>query len=141
MIKTKKLILIALLITLLYFLQSYFSVGEYYDELSGSCLDCSVWIDLIFNNVFQLIILILFFLISWRFRMENKWQIIFSSIFLIFWWIFTNNEIFKDRVSGWSTFLTSEEWASTIGSSLFPISVCITIFGVVLPRILNINKK
>lgn len=141
MIRTKKILIITILATALYLLQVHWAMGEYFNNLSGGCLDCSIWIELIFNSVFQLIILIPFYLICWRFGMRNKWQIIISSIFLSFWWLDSNNSIFKDRVSGWSTFLTSEEWASTIDLSFFPILVCIIVFALALNWILKLKKK
>lgn len=141
MLKTKKILLITILATALYLSQVHWAMGEYFNNLSTGCLDCSIWIELIFNSVFQLLILISFFLISWRFEMKSKWQIICSSIILSFWWLLRNNGIFIDRVSGWSTFLTSEEWASTIGLSLIPILVCIIVFVLALNRILKLNKK
>jgi hypothetical protein len=140
-IKIKKISLITLLITALYFLQCYWAMGAYFNDLSCGCLDCSVWIELIFDSVVQLIIIIPIRLLCWKLEIKKLWQIICPSIILCCFWLFMDNEIFKDRVSCWSTFSTSEEWYYTRHLSLLPIFVCIIVFAFLLYPILNLNKK
>lgn len=102
------------------FLQIYWSMGEYSDEISSGCLDCSFVSDSYFISLITSLLLTIFF--HFVFLLKNKYfKLLLQFLLLNSVWLFWNYSIFVERVSSWSTFLLNEEIINTIYLSLFPV--------------------
>lgn len=95
-------------ISLITFLQFYWSMGTFSDRISSGCPECSFFEDAVFISLitgsFLSIVFSLFFFVK---RVFIKAFIEF--LLLAFVWLFWNYALFTDRESSWSTYdLTSE---------------------------------
>ncbi len=115
-IKIKK-IMFFIVVYVLFFLTTYFSMKDYSNDVSASCLDCSYLRDvLIFSFFSSTILTLLFFLFKKLIKRKLFISIVVVIIFLIA--VLVNNyNIFVDRVSAWSSFSFEGEIMGVISSS------------------------
>lgn len=137
----KKVIIIVLqlaITAILTFIVGYWSMKpETNQNISSSCLDCSLESDLAFHTAFTTVIIGLFLVVSNRFQALKTHQLKVQIILIIIFWLLMNKFIFDDRISSWSTFTLTSEWLSVFIISFFPILVCGTLYFGVLYFIKN----
>ncbi len=124
-----KIIMFFFVVYTLFFLTTYFSMKNYSNEVSASCLDCSYLRDVLFFSLFSSIILtFLFFLFKKLIKRKLFISIVVVIIFSIS--VLVNNyNIFVDRVSAWSSFSFESEIMGVVSSSyLYTIISTILLF-------------
>lgn len=127
MIRFKKTITLFILIFLFTFIQSYWSMHEFRNSLSSSCLNCGFLEENIFVSfVFSVILISMFSVINYV-KIKTNYKTILKIISIIFVWFFINIEIFRDRESSWSTYSFSNEIYYTIRLSVFPMLLLIIV--------------
>lgn len=112
----RKIILI-IAIYILTFFSTYFSMIEYSNAISSSCMDCIYIQDV---ALFSLIVLPFFYILPFLFeKMNVKKNIRLIILTIVFIFIVLNNNwsVFIDRVSSWSTYTKIDEITATIQSS------------------------
>jgi|GEM_PF-437595 len=116
----KRMAINAFLISVITFVQFYWSMGSFSDHISSGYLECLFAEDALFMSVITGIFLsVIFSLFSFVKRMLIKIGIEF--ILLVFVWLFWNYSIFVDRESSWSTYDFNAEIQYTISLSFFPV--------------------
>ncbi|WP_433628056.1 hypothetical protein [Chryseobacterium cucumeris] len=109
-------------ISVVTFLQFYWSMGTLSERVSSGCIDCSffedaVYISLIAGGFLSIIFSLLFFVKKIFFKASVEF------LFLIFVWLFWNYTLFVDRESSWSTYDFNSEIQYTISLSFLPVTV------------------
>ncbi|MCQ9637716.1 hypothetical protein MP477_22410 [Chryseobacterium sp. WG23] len=101
-------------------LQIYWSVGQFSDHTSSSCLECSLFEDTIYMSAVTSVFLSAIFLL-FSFVKKIFIKVAIEFLLLISLWIFWNYSIFVDRESSWSTYDFSSEFYYTIDLSVLPV--------------------
>jgi hypothetical protein len=125
---SKRLFISITIISVVTFVQFYWSMGTLSERMSSGCLDCSFFEDTLFmsllTGVFLSALFFLFFFIK-----KKLFKAGIEFLLLIFVWLFWNYSIFVDRESSWSTYDFNSEIQYTVLFSLFPVillgSLCI----------------
>jgi hypothetical protein len=140
-----KNILISVSCLFLTIFQAYWSMGEYANNISSVCLDCSFFTELIISGLISIIILFIIELVFDR-MFWSKWISMFLiGFYLVFTWFkFINVNIFKTRVADWSTFSDEEINVEVLSKSTVPIIICISfyiIFYLIINKFLSNKLK
>ncbi|TCO31126.1 hypothetical protein EV200_101574 [Pedobacter psychrotolerans] len=111
---------------LLVFATTYFSMRIFMYQPASSCLDCSYLKDTFFFSLFSLLIIPFVLLILDKAKISKTlFLLIISVVFLLIAFI-NNFNLFKDRVSSWSSYSTKDEIVATIAQSyLYMVTGCI----------------
>ncbi|MGA9638911.1 hypothetical protein [Flavobacterium sp.] len=125
-----KSIVIGFFCTILTIIQGYLSMGQYANEISSGCIDCS------FNEVLIKYAIVLIFLptvlMQLLFNKIFKKQYVISIIivfFLTFVWLkIINADVFETRVSSWSSFSTADIDTFVFMQSYKSIIICISLY-------------
>lgn len=129
--KYYKIITSSLIIYILACFSTYFSMQEYSNQISSSCLNCSYNKDVILFSTYISLIFIILILLKKAWKKNWNISIYFTAIFLI--GVFFNNyQIFLDRVSAWSTYTLSEELLSVLASSFIYLTISATLVFITL---------
>lgn len=117
---SKRLFISITIISVVTFVQFYWSMGTLSERMSSGCLDCSFFEDAVFmsllTGVFLSAVFFLFFFIK-----KKLFKAGIEFLLLIFVWLFWNYSIFVDRESSWSTYDFNAEIQYTISLSFFPV--------------------
>ena len=108
--KYHKIIISSLIIYILACFSTYFSMQEYSNQISSSCLNCSYNKDVILFSTYISLIFIILILLKKAWKKNWNISIYFTAIFL-------------DRVSAWSTYTLSDELLSVLASSLIYLTI------------------
>lgn len=129
--KYYKIIISSLIIYILACFSTYFSMQEYSNQISSSCLNCSYNKDVFLFSTYISLIFIILILLKKTWKKNWNISIYFTAIFLI--GVFFNNyQIFLDRVSAWSTYTLSDELLSVLASSLIYLTISATLVFITL---------
>ena len=121
----KQILFVTVVIFVATFLQIYWTIGEFSDKMSSSCLDCSFFDDAFMISLITSVFMSILF--SILYSIKNKYiKIAIEFILLVSVWLFWNYTIFVERESSWSTYLFNEEIHYTISLSFFPVLVLVT---------------
>ncbi len=124
-----KIMTFSIVFSMVVFATTYLSMRIFADQPSAGCLGCSYLKDIIFFSAFSLLT-VPFILLIMRKAKINKmlFSVIISTIFILI--VFINNfNVFRDRVSSWSSYSTKEEVLATIFQSyLYMITGGIIVF-------------
>lgn len=118
---------IAIIFTSTY-LQIYWSMGQFSDHTSSSCLECSLFEDNIYMSAVTSVFLSAIFLL-FSFVKKTFIKAAIEFLLLISLWIFWNYSVFVDRESSWSTYDFKSELHYTLSLSSLPAIIlgCICI--------------
>ena len=124
-----KIILFSFVFFILIFAATYLSMQMFADQPSSSCLDCSYLKDTFFFSVFSLFVIPFVLLTMNKVKINRTlFSIIISALFILIAFINSFN-LFKDRVSSWSSYSTKDEVIATIFQSyLYTFSGSIIVF-------------
>lgn len=129
--KYYKIIISSLIIYILACFSTYFSMQQYSNQISSSCLNCSYNKDVFLFSTYISLIFIILILLKKAWKKNWNISIYFTAIFLI--GVFFNNyQIFLDRVSAWSTYTLSDELLSVLASSLIYLTISATLVFITL---------
>ncbi|MGI9582797.1 hypothetical protein ACR1PO_16500 [Chryseobacterium sp. RRHN12] len=118
----KRWFISTILISVVTFLQFYWSMGSFSDRISSGCTDCSffedaVSVSLITGGFLSIVFSLLFFVKKIFLKASVEF------LLLIFVWLFWNYTLFVDRESSWSTYDFSSEIQYTVSLSFLPVTV------------------
>ena len=124
-----RITIFALIFFLLTFATSYLSMRNFADQPAASCMDCSYLKDVFFFSLFSILIIpIVLFILDKRKINTLPLSLIISAVFLLTTFI-NNLNLFKDRVSSWSSYGTKDEIVATVAQSYpYMITGSIVIF-------------
>ena len=104
------------------FLQFYWSMGQFSERMSSSCMECWFVEDAFYMSILTGVFLAIIF--NSLVFIKNKFvQIGIQFLFLISIWYFWDYTIFVERESSWSTYLFNEEIYYVTSLSVLPILV------------------
>lgn len=109
-----KRLLFSIAFFVLIFATTYLSMHDFADQPSATCMDCSYLKDVFFFSIFSLFLFhfVLFIMNKAKIN-KTPFSLIISAIFILL--IFINNfNLFKDRVSSWSSYSFKDEVIATI---------------------------
>ncbi len=111
-----------IIISILTLVQIYWSMGNFSDRMSSSCLECSFFENAAFMSLIAGIFLSAAFSLFY-FIKKIFLKICIEFLLLLFVWLFWNYSIFTDRESSWSTYDFNSEIHYTVLQSFFPVLV------------------
>ena len=131
---TTRFLSIAIPILITTFVQIYWAMGSFSDQLSSANLERWFAEDAIYMSLLTAVVLgVLFGFIT---RIRNRYvKYSVQAILLISVWFFWNYTVFVERESSWSTYLFSEEMYYAAVYSFLPILVLCPITLFVIWRI------
>lgn len=125
-----RIIIFSIIFYILIFATTYLSMQIFMYQPASSCLDCSYLKDTLVFSSFSLLVIPCVLLILDKAKISKVLlSLIISAVFLLM--VFINNfNLFKDRVSSWSSYSTKDELVATIAQSYpYMLTGCIvTIF-------------
>jgi len=117
MMYTIKIMLFSLLFFILIFASTYLAMQSFADQPSSSCLDCAYLKDIFFFSFLSLFIMpFLLFIMDKRKINKLSFSIGIAALFVIMAFAIDLN-VFKDRVSSWSSYSTKDEVIATLFQS------------------------
>jgi len=121
--KYLKVFIITLTICILACCTIYFSMSEYADTQSATCLQCSYLRDVLFFSIFSGVITgILFYILKRIMKTEKSVSLTTTIIYIIVIFL-SNYYIFVDRVSSWSSFSISGELMGVVSQSYIYLAI------------------
>lgn len=128
-------------------IEGYLSMGEYANEISSGCIDCS-FNEILIKYAIGLIFLPIFIiqlLLNKIFKKEYVISVIIVCFFTFVWLKIINTDIFETRVSSWSSFSNANIDTFVFMRSYKSILICILLyllFTLILNKyIKNLNKE
>lgn len=132
--KILKIIIFFVIVYLLSVFTTYFSMIDYKDTVSSSCLECSLVRDVFLLPVFSSIVLaFLFFVLKKILKKRRLFTVIIVLLFIAFSFL-NNYYIFVDRVSAWSSFSLEGEIMGVLSDSYLYFIISGVILFVILMR-------
>ncbi len=139
--KVLKIIMFFVIVYVLSVFTAYFSMIDYEDTVSSSCLECSLVRDVFLLSVFSSIVLaFLFFVFKKVLKKRMFISIVIVLLFITFSFL-NNYYIFIDRVSAWSSFSLKGEILGVISDSYLYLIISAVILFVVLMRLNTVNTN
>lgn len=139
--KILKILMFFVIVYLLSVFPAYFSMIDYEDTVSASCLECSLLRDVFVLPVFSSIVLtFLFFVLRKMLKKRMLTSVVIALLFIAFSFL-NNYYIFVDRVSAWSSFSLKGEILGVISDSYLYLIISAAILFVVLMRLNTVNTN
>ena len=110
-------------------IQGYWAMGGYHDQLSSTCIRCSLIEELFWSGLMPAAAMGILLAVFHRLRPVRRKQAFTAVPVMMVLWLLADREIFISRVSSWSTFTKPEEWAATVHAGLVPILATGAVFG------------
>ena len=124
----KKRGLLFFLIFITTMIQSYWSMFEFKDNISSSCLnECGFLEDIILKAFILSLLSSVFLLIVQKIKANQFLKLLIKSVIIIPVWFFMNFTIFNERESDWSTYSFEAELYYTFYLSKYAIIVMLLI--------------
>lgn len=115
--KYLKILILFLVIYILACCTIYFSMSEYENTQSASCLSCSYIRDVLFFSIFSTLITSILYYIFKKILKKEKYISMVTVLVYCIVVFFSNYYIFVDRVSSWSSFTFSGELMGIVSYS------------------------
>lgn len=140
--KFLKIILFFVIVYLLSIFSTYFSMIDYKDTVSSSCLECSLFRDVLVFPFFCSVVLTIFFVFL-QGMVKKRTTISGIIVMLFIAFNFLNNYyIFVDRVSAWSSFTLAGELMGIIADSyLYLLISAVVMYFVILKLNLETQRE
>ncbi len=122
-LKFKKPLILFITIFITTFTQSYWSMYQFRNKISSSCITCGFFQDVFFGALIFSIPLIAIFLVVNKIKKLSYLKIIIKMIFVLFFWFNLNMMTFQDRESSWSTYSLADEIYYTILFSKYILTI------------------
>lgn len=132
-----KIVLIAVLVYILTFIQVSWGMFSLKDNLSSSCLDCNFYSDNMLSSAIVTMVFVALLLGVLRLR-SNVVRYFLLSFLLLLIWLEHSTAIFIDREASWSTFSKTESYYATL-SMAYPSMI--VLFCVFIVGYFYIDKK
>ena len=121
-----KITILSVIFFLLIFGTTYFSMRDFMYQPASSCLNCSYLKDTFFFSLFSLLIIPFVLLILHKAKIRRTLSSLIISVVFLFMAFINNLNLFKDRVSSWSSYGTKDEIVATIAQCYpYMITGCI----------------
>lgn len=137
-LKLKKHLVVFITIFITTFIQSYWSMYQFRNKVSSSCINCGFFEDVFFGALIFSIPLTTIFLLVNKIKRLKYLNITIKTIFVLFFWFNLNMMTFQDRESSWSTYSLADEIYYTI---LFSKYILTMIMFILLFLEYKINKS
>lgn len=115
--KYLKILILFLVIYILACCTIYFSMSEYENTQSASCLSCSYIRDVLLFSLFSTLITSILYYIFKKILKKEKYISMVTVLVYCIVVFFSNYYIFVDRVSSWSSFTFSGELMGIVSHS------------------------
>lgn len=115
--KYLKILIVFVVIYVLACCTIYFSMNEYANTQSASCLSCTYFRDVLFFSLFSTLITSILYYIFKKILKKEKYISMITALAYCIVVFFSNYYIFVDRVSSWSSFSFSGELMGIVSLS------------------------
>ncbi|WDF48442.1 hypothetical protein PQ459_08175 [Chryseobacterium sp. KACC 21268] len=125
---SKRILFVALVVFGSTFLQIYWSMGQFADQMSSACLECWFVEDAFYMSVMTSVFLAIVF--NFLEMVQSRvFRIVVQFLLLISAWFFLDYSIFVERESSWSTYHFNEElyYVATLSFLSILILSCLNI--------------
>ncbi|WP_264524478.1 hypothetical protein [Flavobacterium sp. N502536] len=99
--------------------QGYWALWDYKTQPSSSCLECDIFLDLLFSSILPVFLIAISHVFLFKFSSKKIFRILITALILLSSWWIIDTEIFIEREASWSTY--TNVWEVGFRLAVIPI--------------------